>query len=107
MHVPIANTNKSLLLTLIKPYSSAIGSTIIGVLGFIGIIEMLYFRSLISKGEGELTIYWMEFNANGLFSWILFISMILIGIFLSKITYRQAKESWDNAISVVKSEISS
>ena len=86
---------------------SAIGSTTLGVIGFIGVIEMVYFRSLISKGEGELTIFWTEFNANGLFSWILFIGMILIGIFLSKITYRNAKESWDNAISVVKSEISS
>ena len=107
MHGPIANTNKSLLLGLVKPYLSAIGSTILGVIGFIGVIEMIYFRSLISKGEGELTIFWTEFNANGLFSWILFIGMILIGIFLSKITYRNAKESWDNAISVVKSEISS
>ncbi len=107
MHGPIANTNKSLLLGLVKPYLSAIGSTTLGVIGFIGVIEMVYFRSLISKGEGELTIFWTEFNANGLFSWILFIGMILIGIFLSKITYRNAKESWDNAISVVKSEISS
>ena len=107
MHGPIANTNKSLLLNLVKPYLSAIGSTILGVLGFIGLIEMLYFKSLISRGEGELTIYWIEFNANGLFSWILFIGMIIVGILLSKITYRQAKESWDNAISIVKSEISS
>ena len=107
MHGPIANTNKSLLLGLVKPYLSAIGSTTLGVLGFIGVIEMIYFRSLVSKGEGELTIFWTEFNANGLFSWALFIGMILIGIFLSKVTYRNAKESWDNAISVVKSEISS
>ena len=107
MHGPIANTNKSLLLGLVKPYLSAIGSTILGVLGFIGIIEMLYFKSLISKGEGEIIIYWTEFNANGLLSWAFFIGMILAGILLSKITYRQAKESWDNAMSVVKSEISS
>ena len=68
---------------------------------------MLYFKSLISKGEGEIIIYWTEFNANGLLSWAFFIGMILAGILLSKITYRQAKESWDNAMSVVKSEISS
>ena len=107
MHGPIARTNKSLLLTLIKPYSSAIGSTLIAVIGLIGIIEMLYFKSLISKGEGEVIIFWTEFNANGAASWLTFSVLILSGIYLCKITYPKAREGWDNAISVVKSEISS
>ena len=106
MHGPIAKTNKILLVSLIKPYLLAIGSIITGLLGLIGIIEMLYFRSLISKGEGEVIIFWTEFNANGIISWLLFIGLILLGIFLSKKTLPRAKESWDNAISVVKTEIS-
>ena len=107
MHGPIARTNKSLLLALIKPYSSAIGSTLIAVIGLIGIIEMLYFKSLISQGEGEVIIFWTEFNANGIASWLMFSVLILSGIYLCKITYPQAREGWDNAISVVKTEISS
>ena len=107
MHGPIARTNKSLLLGLIKPYSSAIGSTLIAVIGLIGIIEMLYFKSLISKGEGEVIIFWTEFNANGITSWLIFSVLILSGIYLCKITYPKAKEGWDNAISVVKTKISS
>mgnify|MGYP001446943501 FL=1 len=107
MHGPIARTNKSLLLALIKPYSSAIGSTLIAVTGLIGIIEMLYFKSLISKGEGEVIIFWTEFNANGITSWLMFSVLILSGIYLCKITYPKAREGWDNAISVVKTEISS
>ena len=107
MHGPIARTNKSLLLALIKPYSSAIGSTLIAVIGLIGIIEMLYFKSLISKGEGEVIIFWTEFNANGITSWLMFSVLILSGIYLCKITYPKAREGWDNAISVVKTEISS
>ncbi len=107
MHSPIARTNKSLLLTLIKPYSSAIGSTLIAVIGLIGIIEMLYFKSLISKGEGEVIIFWTEFNANGITSWLMFSVLILSGIYLCKISYPKAREGWDNAISVVKTEISS
>jgi len=107
MHGPIARTNKSLLLALIKPYSSAIGSTLIAVIGLIGIIEMLYFKSLISKGEGEVIIFWTEFNANGVTSWLIFSVLILSGIYLCKITYPKAKEGWDNAISVVKTKISS
>ena len=107
MHGPIARTNKSLLLALIKPYSSAIGSTLIAVIGLIGIIEMLYFKSLISKGEGEVIIFWTEFNANGITSWLIFSVLILSGIYLCKITYPKAKEGWDNAISVVKMKISS
>jgi len=39
-------------------------------------------------------------------SWLLFVILILLGIFLSKRTFPMAKESWDNAISVVKTEIS-
>ena len=107
MHGPIVRTNKSLLLALIKPYSSAIGSTLIAVTGLIGIIEMLYFKSLISKGEGEVIIFWTEFNANGITSWLMFSVLILSGIYLCKITYPKAREGWDNAISVVKTEISS
>ena len=107
MHGPIARTNKSLLLALIKPYSSAIGSTLIAVTGLIGIIEMLYFKSLISKGEGEVIIFWTEFNANGITSWLMFSVLILSGIYLCKITYPKAREGWDNAISVVKTEIGS
>jgi branched-chain amino acid transport system permease protein len=106
MHGPIARTDKNLLISLIKPYLLAIGSVITGLIGLIGIIEMLYFRSLISKGEGEIIIFWREFNANGITSWLLFIGLILIGIFLSKKTFPMAKDSWDNAISVVKTEIS-
>jgi len=37
---------------------------------------------------------------------LLFIGLILLGMFLSKKTLPRAKESWDNAISVVKTEIS-
>jgi len=107
MHGPIVSTNKTLLIGLIKPYLAAIGSTLLGLLGTIGIIEMLYFRSLISKGEGEVVIFWTEFNANGILSWIIFFAAIIISIFLCKITYPKARESWDHAISVVKSEISS
>ena len=106
MHGPIAKTNKNLLTSLIKPYLFAIGSIITVLIGMIGIIEMLYFRSLISKGEGEVIIFWTEFNANGMMSWLLFVALILLGIFLSKRTFPMAKESWDNAISVVKTEIS-
>jgi len=106
MHGPIARTNKNLLTSLIKPYLFAIGSIITVLIGLIGIIEMLYFRSLISKGEGEVIIFWTEFNANGMMSWLLFVILILLGIFLSKRTFPMAKESWDNAISVVKTEIS-
>ena len=106
MHGPIARTNKNLLTSLIKPYLFAIGSIITVLIGMIGIIEMLYFRSLISKGEGEVIIFWTEFNANGMMSWLLFVALILLGIFLSKRTFPMAKESWDNAISVVKTEIS-
>ena len=106
MHGPIARTNKNLLTSLIKPYLFAIGSIITVLIGLIGIIEMLYFRSLISKGEGEVIIFWTEFNANGMMSWLLFVVLILLGIFLSKRTFPMAKESWDNAISVVKTEIS-
>jgi branched-chain amino acid transport system permease protein len=106
MHGPIARTNKNLLTSLIKPYLFAIGSIITVLIGVIGIIEMLYFRSLISKGEGEVIIFWTEFNANGMMSWLLFVALILLGIFLSKRTFPMAKESWDNAISVVKTEIS-
>jgi len=107
MHGPIVSTNKTLLIGLIKPYLAAIGSTLLGLLGTIGIIELLYFRSLISKGEGEVVIFWTEFNANGILSWIIFFAAIIISIFLCKITYPKARESWDHAISVVKSEISS
>jgi|TARA_B110000444_G_scaffold235253_1_gene246138 branched-chain amino acid transport system permease protein len=105
MHGPIAKTNSKLLTGLIKPYLSAIGSIIIGIIGFIGIIEMLYFRSLISKGEGEVIIFWTEFNANGIISWIIFIGLMLLGFALSKKTFPKAKEGWDHAISVVKAEI--
>lgn len=106
MHGPIARTDKKLLISLIKPYCLAISSVITGLIGLIGIIEMLYFRSLISKGEGEVVIFWTEFNANGIMSWLIFIALILVGIFLSKKTFPLAKESWDHAISVVKTEIS-
>ena len=106
MHGPIARTDKKLLTSLVKPYLLAIGSVFTGLIGLIGIIEMLYFRSLISKGEGEVIIFWTEFNANGITSWLIFIGLILGGIFLSKKTFPMAKESWDHAISVVKTEIS-
>ena len=86
MHGPIARTDKKLLTSLVKPYLLAIGSVVTGLIGLIGIIEMLYFRSLISKGEGEVIIFWMEFNANGITSWLIFIGLILGGIFLSKKT---------------------
>jgi len=106
MHGPIARTDNKLLIGLIKPYSLAIGSILLGLIGLIGIIEMLYFRSLISKGEGELIIFWTQFNANGILSWLLFLVLILIGIKSSKKTFAMAKESWDHAISVVKTEVS-
>ena len=107
MHSPIVRADPRLLLNLIKPYFYAISSTLIGALGSIGIIELIYSLSMFHAGDKGVVIFWIPFNPSSIFSWVIFSLLVITGVYFSKKTYPIVYEEWNTVFNKVKERISS
>ena len=98
MHQPIWRVRARLLAPLLIPYSRFLAALIVCVLGCIGLIEMLYFRSSRLSTETELVIYGVESDPFSAGPWFIFVAAAAIGAFAVRKTYPGAVSAWNTAI---------
>ena len=99
VHEPIVRNKPSLLKKLVLPYTIFLISIIILTIGFTSIIELIH--SLKSNKE-NLKIFWVHFNKNNIFIWMLLSLIFISGIILSKKSFKLVKEKWNDVINEVK-----
>lgn len=98
MHQPIWRARPRLLAPLVVPYSRFLVSLVACVLGCIGLIEMLYFRSSRLSTESELVIFGVGSDPFTVAPWLIFTGVAAAGAFAVQKTFPSAVSAWNTAI---------
>ena len=99
MHEPILRNNPSLFKNLLIPYSYLLLSTILLVIGFTTLIELIH---SLKSNHSELTVYWIKISNNNIFSWVISVLITLLGLFACKKSFIHSKERWNDIIEKIK-----
>jgi branched-chain amino acid transport system permease protein len=105
MHEPIWRVDVALARRLVVPYVLAAASTVVVVIGGIGIVEMLYFLSDLTGDETEMVLFGIPVDAGGMVPWIACAAVIAVGVFLCRLTYPLAAHNWDAAITEARERL--
>ncbi len=105
MHEPVWRTDVRLLRTLALPYFLAILSSVITAIGIIGIIEMIYFITIIAIGRTDMHLFGIAVNVNEVLPWLACLGLIGVGVQSCRLTYPKVVESWNDAMTAVKARI--
>ncbi len=105
MHEPVWRTDVRLLRTLALPYFLAILSSIITAIGIIGLIEMIYFITIIAIGHTDMHLFGIAVNVNEVLPWLACLGLIGVGVQSCRLTYPKVVESWNDAMTAVKARI--
>ena len=98
MHQPIWHARARLLAPLVAPYSRFLVSLVACVLGCIGLIEMLYFRSSRLSTDSELIIFGVESDPFTVAPWLVFVGVAAGGAFAVRKTFPSAVSAWNTAM---------
>ena len=105
MHEPVWRTDVRLLRTLALPYFLAILSSVITAIGIIGLIEMIYFITIIAIGHTDMHLFGIAVNVNEVLPWLACLGLIGVGVQSCRLTYPKVVESWNDAMTAVKARI--
>lgn len=105
MHQPIWTAGARLLAPLALPYAMFVAALVMSVLGFIGLIEMLYFRSSRLSTETELIVFGFEVDPFGVPAWIVFIAVAGAGIAGVRKSFPGAASAWNTAIAAARERL--
>lgn len=105
MHEPVWRTDVRLLRTLALPYFLAILSSLITAIGIIGLIEMIYFITIIAIGHTDMHLFGIAVNVNEVLPWLACLGLIGVGVQSCRLTYPKVVESWNDAMTAVKTRI--
>lgn len=105
MHQPIWTAGARLFAPLALPYAMFVAALVMSVLGFIGLIEMLYFRSSRLSTETELIVFGFEVDPFGVPAWIVFIAVAGAGIAGVRKSFPGAASAWNTAIAAARERL--
>jgi branched-chain amino acid transport system permease protein len=105
MHEPVWRTDIRLLRGLAGPYLLAILSSLILVIGIVGIIEMIYFMTVIAPGETDMPLFGVAISVNEVTPWLACLAIVGVGILGCRMSYPRVVESWGKAMLAVKARI--
>lgn len=105
MHEPVWKTDPRLLRGLVFPYVLGILSSIVVAIGFIGIIEMIYYMTIVAPGEPEMSLFRMTVNVHSFAPWLILAVIIAVGIQSCRWSYPRVLESWNDAMLAVRARI--
>ncbi len=98
MHQPIWRANLRLLAPLAVPYARFLGALVVCVLGCIGVIEMLYFRSSRLSTETDFVIFGFPSDPFAVGPWLLFVVLAGAGAWGIRMAYPRAVAAWNVAM---------
>lgn len=105
MHEPIWKVDYRLLRGMVTPYIGAIGACLITLIGVIGIIEMVYFRSTHMTDETHIDLFGMDVDTASAVPWLGSIAVAVVGIALCRLTFPRMAASWNDAIAEAKARM--
>ena len=105
MHRPIWLAGARLAAPLAVPYTLFVGSLVASALGFIGLIEMLYFQSSRLSTETELAVFGVAVNPGGVGGWAAFAALAAAGALAARATWPGAAAAWNTALAAARERL--
>ena len=105
MHRPIWLAGARLAAPLAVPYTLFVGSLVAGALGFIGLIEMLYFQSSRLSTETELAVFGVAVDPGGVGGWAAFAALAAAGALAARATWPGAAAAWNTALAAARERL--
>lgn len=102
MHQPIWRIDARLLTPLLVPYALFVGSLVLMLLGFIGLVELLFHQTSQLGTGHELVIYGIPMAAGSVVPWISFAVVAAIGIAAVRKTFPMAAAAWNTAMDAAR-----
>ena len=105
MHRPIWLAGARLAAPLAVPYTLFVGSLVAGAMGFIGLIEMLYFQSSRLSTETELAVFGVVVDPGGVGGWAAFAALAAAGALAARATWPGAAAAWNTALAAARERL--
>lgn len=105
MHQPIWRVDPKLLVPLLMPYALFVGSLVVALVGFIGLIEILYFQTSRLGANFELTLYGFDIDPSNATPWLVFGVIAAAGIYGVRKFFPHASSAWNEAIDKMRARI--
>ena len=81
---------------LIKPYAKIFVLGLAFIVGAIALIELI--NHVRHHGEEQfMTLFWVEFDTTSLLPWTLFLIMVGVGFYISRLVAKEVAEAWGEA----------
>ena len=75
------------------------------LIGAIGIIEMIYFITIIAIGRVDMHLFSIPIKVNEVTPWLVCAALIAVGVQCCRLSYPKVAESWNDAMIAVKARI--
>ncbi len=98
MHQPIWRIDTRLLAPLTVPYLLFIGALLVSLIGFIGLVELLIYKTSRLGAAHDLTIFGITMDPSGVVPWISFAIVMAVGVYAIRKAFPVAAGAWNTAI---------
>ncbi len=87
MHAPIRQLGSKSQLAMIPSYSLAFCTSLVTLIGGVGIIEMLYFHSTTAVRDATMSLYGINLSVSSFWPWLACFSLLCLGYYGCTQTY--------------------
>ncbi len=82
---------------LILPYAKTLIPGVLGVLGLCCFLEILFHARHAAQGEHQMTLFWVQFDSQGVLPWIVSGALAIAGFWLASRHSGELKVAWEHA----------
>jgi len=98
MHEPIRRAAPRLLWGMTPAYGVAFGTSLVGLAGGIGLVEMAYFLSTTVSLDSAMILYGIAIDAADIWPWLICVALGAAGGYGCKLTYPRVAEAYSAAM---------
>ena len=107
MHEPIRRAAPHLFMRMLPTYAAALGTSLVALVGGIGLIEMAYFLSTTVSQNTVFTLYGIALDAADFWPWLVCVALAAGGGFACSRTYPRLAETYGWAMHEARALVAS
>ena len=107
MHDPIRRAAPHLLMRMAPAYAAAFGTSLVALVGCIGLVEMAYFLSTTVSRNTALILYGIALDAADFWPWLVCVALAAAGALGCSRTYPRLAESYGTAMHEARRAVAS
>jgi len=107
MHEPIRRTAPRLLWRIAPAYGVALSTSLVGLAGAIGLIEMIYFLSTTISLDSAFVLYGIALDTADIWPWLICAALGAAGGYGCKLSYPRVAEAYNTAMHEARAMVAS